>query len=248
MINQDNDLNTTHDLWKSLYKVGGVAALIILAIYLIELIVVIAFGLPPTTIQTWFALFQGNKSLGLLRSFSLDIVATLLHGPIFLALSFALSRNRKSYSALLISTTFAFVGMAVYFASNTVFSLLFLSDQYASATTEVQKSMFLTAGQAMLAIYNGTGPFMAFTLYAVAGLVISIVMLQSKTFSRKTAWAGIIGFILQLGPPPGYGPDIFFKIDPILIGIGGVFLLVWLALIAARLFELGKDQVKEGKP
>jgi hypothetical protein len=47
----------------------------------------------------------------------------------FLALYAALRRANKSYMA--IAMTLGFVGIAVYFASNTAFSMLSLSDQYA---------------------------------------------------------------------------------------------------------------------
>ena len=228
-----------------LYRIGGVAAIAILTIYLIDLAVVITAGLPPVTIEDWFSLFQSNVHLGLLKSFSLDILANIFHAPLFLGLFFSLRKNRKSFPALMLSTIFAFIGMAVYFASNTVFSLLYLSNRYAAASTDAQRTMFLTAGQAMLAIYNGTGPFMAFTLYAIAGLTVSLIMLKSHTFSKTTAYAGIVGNALQLGPPPGYGPDLFFKIDPILIGIGGVFLMVWLFLIAKQFFRLASILSKE---
>lgn len=245
MMNKAISSDTSYSAWKNLYRVGGAAALAMLVIYLVELVVVITVGLPPTTVEGYFALFQNNRSVGLLRSFSLDIIATFLHGPLFIALFFALRRNLKTYSALVIAMILAFIEMAVYFTSNTVFSLLYLSDQYTTAASDAQRSMFLTAGQTMLAINNGTGLFMAFTLYAVAGLIISVIMLRSNTFSKVTAYAGIIGNVLQLGPPPGYGPAIFFKIDPILIGIGGVFLMVWLFLIARRLFQLGSGALKE---
>ncbi len=246
-MDQDKETGTIDPFWKTLYRIGGVAALIILLIYLIELVVVITFGLPPTTVEGWFAIFQVNRTLGLLRAFSLDIVATFLHAPVFLALFFTLRRERTSNWALLTATILALIGIAVYFATNTVFSMVYLSDQYAGATTDLQRTMALTAGQAILAIYNGSGPFMAFTLYAFAGLMVSVIMLQNTTFSKATAYTGIIGNILQLGPPPGYGPAIFFKIDPVLIGVGGVFLMAWLLLIATRLFQIGAGGLKVEK-
>jgi hypothetical protein len=225
-----------------LFRIGAISAITILLIYLIELVVVLIFGLPPTTIQEWFAMFQGNIHIALLRSFSLDILANIFHAPLFLALFFAIKHSRKSSPWLILAIIFALIGMGVYFASNTVFSLLYLSNQYAAAGTDAQRSMALTAGQATLAIYNGTGPFMAFTLYALAGLTVSIIMLKDENFSKITACAGIVGNTLQFGPPPGYGPDWFFKIDPILIGIGGVFLLAWLLLIAMHLFKFETDK------
>jgi hypothetical protein len=40
----------------------------------------------------------------------------------------------------MIATTFVFVGVAVYLATNTAFSMLSLSHQYAVAVTDMEKS------------------------------------------------------------------------------------------------------------
>jgi hypothetical protein len=62
--------------------------------------------------------------------------------------------------------------MAVYFASNITFSMLSLSDQLASVTTEAQKSQVLAAGHSLMSIYNGTGPFVAFAFFSIAGILL----------------------------------------------------------------------------
>jgi hypothetical protein len=49
----------------------------------------------------------------------------------------------------------------------TAFDVLSLSNQYAAAATDAQRSMFLAAGQAMLAIYQGS----AFDVYYVLNCV-----------------------------------------------------------------------------
>jgi hypothetical protein len=53
---------------------------------------------------------------------------------------------------------------------------------------------------------------------------------------------GIIGNTLELGPPTGLYPDIWGKIDPVLIGIGGVFLMIWYTLIVVKLFNLASQK------
>jgi len=40
-------------------------------------------------------------------------------------------------------------GIALYFAVNPTLSMLYLSDQYAAATTDAQRSAFLAAGEAL---------------------------------------------------------------------------------------------------
>jgi len=50
-----------------------------------------------------------------------------------------------------IAMTFALLGVGIFFATNNPFSMLSLSDQYAAATTNAQRSTILAAGQAVLA-------------------------------------------------------------------------------------------------
>ena len=220
--------------WSGLYKIGAGSAIIIVLVYLIELVVVVRYGLPPGTVEGWFSLFQSNRLVGLIQSFALDVIAVSLHAPLYIALFFLLRQSKKGYATLILAAIFAFIGLAVYFASNITFSMLYLSDQFASAATEAQKSQILISGQTLLAIYNGTGPFIAFLFNAVAGILVSVVMLQSHVFARTIAIAGIVGNALELGLPPSIDPPFFLQIDPILIGLGGVILIFWYIAIAVK--------------
>ncbi len=224
--------------WTSLFKLGALSALIIVLVYVVELLVVLFYGLPPGSPEAWFNLFQTNRLVGLIQSFALDLVAVALHAPLYLALFFLLRPTRQSRSTLILAVAFAFIGIAVYFASNITFSILYLSDQYASATTQVQKAQILTSGQSLLAVFNGTGPFVAYLLYAVSGILVSIVMLRSHLFAKSVAIAGIVGNALELGLPPSIDPAFFIQIDPILIGTGGVILLFWYSALAVKFYRV----------
>lgn len=72
-----------------------------------------------------------------------------------------------------------------------------------------------------------------------AGLVISVVMLRSDIFDKLIAYVGMLSSALLL-----FG-DISVNIThsdviAVLTGIGYVLLIVWLFLIAQRLFRLGR--------
>jgi hypothetical protein len=198
-MNQVSNAKTSDSDWKSLYRVGGLAALI--SGVLFRRNIAAEIGLfskqePPVTVSDWFALLQSNRLLGLSYLNIFDIVNYALVGLIFLALYAALRRTNKSYMA--IAAALGFLGIAVYFASNTAFSMLSLSDQYAATTTDAQRTMLLAAGKAMLAInrfsdpgaHPGTGGYISLLLIAVAGMITSFVMLQSYVFNRATAYVG----------------------------------------------------------
>lgn len=226
LMNQVTDASDS--AWKSLYRVGAVASLIIVALFPIQ-IIAFAMGPLPTTTIGWFTLLQNNKLLGLLDFDLLYLADQALLIPIFLALYVALRRANKTYMTL--ATTLALIGIAVYFATNPAFSMLYLSDQYAAATTAAQSSIFLAAGQAILAVSQGTDWYMFNVLNSVAPLVISVVMLRSNIFSKATAYVGILANVLGLA---------FFvpTIGVYLLLISAVVLQIWFILIARRLYQL----------
>jgi hypothetical protein len=246
MTNQVTHTETTDSAWKGLYKVGGAAALIVTVLLSIEIIVFTAYPLPSTVID-YFTLFQTNRLLGLLDLYLLEILAYALYVPMFLALYVALRRANESYMAL--ATTLAIIGIAVFLATNNPFSMLSLSDQYAAANTDTQRSLFLAAGQAILANTNQRaieGFNMGLLLVSVAGLIVSAVMLRSNIFSKVTAYVGIFANAISLAE---YFRLAFVPAAVLLLLIiataSGLLLLIWYILIARRLFQLGQGVSKE---
>ena len=118
MMNQVANTVPLDSGWKSLYRIGGVAALI--AGVLFRRNIAAEIGLfskhpSPATVSNWFALLQSNRLLGLSYLNIFDLVNYALVGLMFLALYAVLKRANKSYMA--IATTLGFLGIAVYFAS-----------------------------------------------------------------------------------------------------------------------------------
>jgi hypothetical protein len=236
MTNQVTNAKTTESVWKSLYKVGGVAALIIVVLIPIQSFIFVAYPLPSTVIG-YFTLFQNNWFLGLLDLDLLYIVDSALLILIYLALYAALKRASESFTA--IALTIGLVGIAAYFASNTAFEMLSLSNQYAVAATDAQRSVFLAAGQAMLAIYQGTAFNVYYILNAIALLIMSTVMLRSNLFSKVTAYGGILAGVLMLVPSTAGTIGIAFAFASL------VPWAIFSVLIARRLFQLGAGVLKE---
>jgi hypothetical protein len=236
---KENVSGPTDAAWMSLYRIGGAAALTIVALFFIEIVGLIVWR-PPTTVTGYFSLFQNNRLLGLFDFYVLDIVAYVFFVPVFLALYFALRRVNRSL--MTIGTAIAFFGIAAYLVSNTAFCMLSLSDQYAAATTDAQRSLLLAAGQVMLTVFNVNGLYVSYALFSVSGLIISSVMVRSIIFSRATGYAGIMANIVALG-----AIALVFNsmISGILIVSSFVFLEIWLILIARNLLKLNEDVPKE---
>jgi len=238
MTNQVIRDQTTGSRWKTLYKVGGAAALIAVVFFRRNIGAEITlFGITaPSSADGWFTLLQHNLWLGLGLLDFFDIVNYALVGLILLALYGAL--RQVDTSSMVIATASGLVGIAVYFASNQTFSMLALSNQYASSTSETYKATLLAAGEALLATYHeSTGIYMGLFLVLLAGLIISIVMLRSNVFSKATAYMGILANVFGLGYFVAliFAPTITF-LPPT---ISAPFRLIWYVLIARRFFQLG---------
>jgi hypothetical protein len=251
-MNNISNAKTSDSSWKNLYRVGGVAALI--AGLLFRRNIAAEIGLfseqqPPATVSDWFVLLQSNRILGLSYLNIFDIINYALVGLMFLALYVVLRRVNKSFMA--IAASFAFLGVAVYFASNTAFNMLSLSDKYVIATTDAHRTQLLAAGEAMLAInrfsspdaHPGTGGYVSLLLIGVAGMITSVVMLKSDVFNRASAYVGIMASALDLAYCIAF---VFVStvdsetLAVIFLPAAGLLLMIWHIMVGWRLFRLEK--------
>jgi hypothetical protein len=251
-MHQITNAETSDAGWKSLFRVGGVAALVAGILFRRNLAAEIGLfnkSPAPVTVEDWFTLLQNNRLLGLTYLNIFDIVNYALLGLMFLALFAALKRANKSCMA--IATTLVFMGITTYFATNTAFSMLSLSDQYAAATTETQRNMLLASGQAMLAVnrfsdpgsHPGTGGYISLLFIAAAGLITSMVMLRSAVFNRATVYVGILASAFDLVYCIVYAfvPTVDGELLAIFtIPAAGLFLMIWHIMVGWKLYHLGK--------
>jgi hypothetical protein len=198
----------------------------------------------PSTVLDWFTLLHAHRLIGLTLLNAFDIVNYALVGLIFLGLYAALRRTHRS--SVTVATALGFLGIAVYIASNQAFPMLSLSDQYAAATTDAQRSMLLAAGHALLAIQNPNvvgQASLGFFLVTLAGLIISIVMLGNRVFSKATAYTGMLANAFGLGYPFGVAlapRTVVLPLVALSLSASACFLVIWYVLIARRLWQLGR--------
>jgi hypothetical protein len=239
MPQSDRDTN-----WQWLCRAGGAAALIAVVVFRrhfgAEVALLMDMGIvgqkPPVSVLDWFTLLQDNTVLGLILLDLFDIVNYMLVSLMFLALYGALRRANKV--TMTVATACSLVGAAVYLASNQAFAMLALSNRYAAATTDAQRTAFLAAGEALLVIHNPGGIHLSLFLVALAGLIASLVMWRSGVFGKVTATMGLVANSLVLS----YFVVVAFApaIAPLFPSISALFRLIWYILIARRLFQLGR--------
>jgi hypothetical protein len=159
-----------------------------------------------------------------------------LYYVIFLGFFVALRRTNLIYTVL--AVLLVFVGLTLFLATPSVFSYLFLSDQYAAAATEAHRAQLLAAGSAITAsdMWHGTGALVGGMLMQTGALLISIVMLRGTVFGRAIALVGIATHGLDLA----HILVGFFlpEVGNMLMYAGGPLYLIWFPMIAYRLFHL----------
>ncbi|MBS3912863.1 MAG: DUF4386 family protein [Bacteroidetes bacterium] len=217
---------------KPFLKILGILSIVLFAIIPFQAVIYF-ISPPPTTVIEYFNLFQKNIFLGLL---DLDLSLTvdnLIFIPVYIGLYFLF----KERSKVLVTTglIFSIVSVTLYVISReALFSMLNLSNQYAIATSETERTVLLTVGQTMLTIYNGTCFNVSYFLGGVNIILFSIAMLKSDLFTKFTGWLGLIMGILMLVPPTAG------KIGFVLSFMSIIPLLPWLLIIALRFFKLSK--------
>ena len=229
--------NPVHDIspliavsdWKWLYRLGGIATVIMAILIPIQIVAFIAWP-PPGNVPDYFTLFQHNRLLGMVDLDLLLIVDNVLSILLTLAMYVALRRTNPSFT--LVALEVGLISILLYLASReATFSMATLSDQYAAAASDAQRQATLASGQTLLAFYNGTIFNISYILGAVSLIIVSAVMLQSHIFSRLIAWLGIVSNVIALGL---YVPVLGIYISVFSV----VFLWVWDILMARRLFQL----------
>jgi hypothetical protein len=229
-------------IWKGFCRLGGASALILLVYSLVTMVLLVAVGGPPKSAQEGFTLLQNNRLVALLR---LDMLTTLVmpvYYLLFLGLYTVLKNAKGALSA--IATLLAFAGVTLILAAPSAFSWVDLSDRFSAATADVQKTQLLAAGEAILAsdIWHGSAAFVGGLLLEIGALLISVAMLDGKTFGKTIAYWGVLTHGLDLAhillrfilPTGGI----------ILMAIAGPLYVVWFPLLARDFFRLAKSRSK----
>lgn len=245
MNSQVTSSEPTGSDYKKLFKLGGIAAWMVALLTIGETIGFIFYP-QPSNVEEWFILFQNNLVIGLMDFWGLEIPMYAMFILVFLSLYFLLGKTNKV--AMTIALILALLGIGVFFATNNPFTMLSLSNQYAAATTDAQRLPILAAGQAVLANTNqrAVGGFnIALFLVSIAGLITSIVLLQSNIFSRSIAYTGILAHGLSLAD---YLRQTLTSSIPIVLMVvipNALLIVIWFSLVGRRLFRMGLPEEKQ---
>ncbi len=242
MTSQQEHENGSQNSWadlNGLYRIGGVAALLLLIYSLATMVQMVLLGGQPTSAAQAFDLLQHHRVVGLLRLDLLTITVLPLYYLLFLGLFAALRRD--DYANAILATVFAFAGVTLVLATPTALSMLPLSDKFAVATSDAARNQLLAAGEAIMAadIWHSTGAILGGVLLQCGAVLISVVMLRGNVFSKATAWIGIIMNGLDLAHIAG---GLFVPVlGAVLLSLAGLLYPVWFFLVGLRLLRLASS-------
>jgi hypothetical protein len=225
--------------WKRLCRLAGASALILVVYSVVTMVFMVVFGGQPKTAQEGFAMLQANRLVGFLRLDGLTILVMPLYYLLFFSLYRALKNTSGAFAGL--ACLLVFAGLTLFLATPSAFSWMALSDRFAATTDPAQKTQLMAAGEAVLAsdMWHGSGAILGGILMQSGALLVALVMLGSKSFSKLTAWLGIVMFGLDLAH---LLIAFFFPAGGvILMAIAGTLYLGWFPLVARDFFRLARN-------
>ncbi len=232
-----DDMTVSKSSLKSLYLIGGIAAILQLVAILSYGVIVAILGPKPTAVEEYFAIYQTSRLMSVLRSDLLLLILIGLYLGTFPALYVALRRVSPIYAAL--ATVFTLIAVMGAFANESTFSLFYLGEKYATAA-EAQRAQLMAAGEAIIAsdMWNGTAAYMGGILLQGSGVMISVIMLRSGDFHKATAYSGLLGnaFDLTQHILHPFLPSVAASISMFM----GVFYFVWFPMLAWDLWQLAR--------
>ena len=216
----------------TLYKIGGTAAVISTILIPIAIVAYFVWPLFPGSAVEIFAIIQSNRLAGLMSLDFLYLLGNLFGIPLFIILYVTLKSTNVSLSV--IALAFGFIALVSLIPARPIGEMFVLSDQYSVAATEIQRSQFAAAGEAVLAHFHGTAFQVHYILGSASLLISSVIMLRSPVYSRATAIVGLLTNTLVYGL---YVPEIGVYLSILSVF---PFMVIWNIQIAQRLFQLAK--------
>lgn len=222
------------DKW--MFKVGGISSLIVFIGYFV-IIALYSIALPPSGTEAKLVFFASHTTVWW-SIISLSVLTNFLRLLVFFSLFFALKGINRSAALIAVAFEGLFVVLECATSYGTLYpALMNLSGQYAAATSDAQRAIYVTAatsidaalGSGFLAVYVILAP-------AISTLVISFVMLKG-VFNKATAYLGLVTGILAIisivGP---YFASVLSNLVPLMSALS----MIWFLLVGYRLYKLGR--------
>ena len=205
--------NAINSRLKWLYKIGGAAALIAGALFLIAVIDLLVAVLQPGATNNWLSPFQDNW---LVIIFKLHAGFNGVHTDLLHVFNF-LDISILAFVAATVLGLYAALRM-----TSRIWSLIALAQPFLGIVLFIVTQ---TAGRSSV---------------MGAVLVISAVMLRNVYFNKSPAYLGMLASLLLFAGDLSAGVLPPTNLMAALFGLGYLLWMTWFFLIALKLFKLGR--------
>lgn len=213
--------------FQPLYRVAQFLALTMLILIPLQ-IVIYVIAPPPDTVKGFFELYQQNPFLGLLSLDFLYLFNNAILVIIYLAI-FVLLYQEKPVTVIL-ALILGLIGIACYYPSNPSFEMLTLSNKYFQALPE-QQTIYLAAGEALMAGYTGTTFNVYYVLSTICLLLFAYALIKSHKFKKSVGlWGLASGFFMIVPSSAGVLGMIFSLLS----------LIPWVVFVALLMINFRK--------
>jgi hypothetical protein len=230
--------STSNAALRNIYSIGSVSAILKLVAILTFSVIIGVLGEKPETAAEYFAIYEISPLQAFFRGDFFVMLLIVFYLGTIPALFMALRRISPVWMGF--ASLFSLITVLGAIFSESSFSLLHLGKHYVTATSETHQAALIAAGEAIIAsdMWNNTAAYMGGIFLQGSGVVISIIMLRSKDFSKVTAISGLVGNALDLVQHVlhPFAPAISTPIQMFM----GVFYFVWFPMLAWDLFRLAR--------
>lgn len=219
--------------WASLYRAGGLSALLFVLLVLVPIVLVFVAPVPPVDGRALLAYIAAHKIVYLTELVcfvGLSVPALVLFG----ALAVALKGLNKSMAAIggLFGIASETIALALGSSPQSLHGgLVVLSDSYLAARTDAERAGLVSAADALIAATNAVS--WAGILTAAGILVLSQIM-------RRGYFGSVVGILGVVTGAAGIVSEAFRPMIGPAYLLYGLLLPTWFALVGWKLLRLDR--------
>lgn len=217
-------MNETRSKW--IYKVGGFSLIIVGVSYLIGAMLSLIIGPAPSGAIEYMDALAAHKMLSI-TNFAFFTLADIFLIPASMASYYALKGVNKKAMTIACALMIIFAVFDTAITELTSFELVSLTQNFAVATSEAQRSAIMVTANSLLS----TLPVITMCSFVVSsvGLLIMALMMLKGNFSKRSALPGLVAGIAGT--------------------IGGLYIIVpiFALLIIPSLFAMGMWGIFAGR-
>ena len=221
---------------KWLYRVGGISALILAVGYIITIPIFIIVGAKPSGVEAQLMYLAGNQT-GWWAILGLMVFTDFLFVPVAFALYLALKGINRNLMLLATAFVGLFVVLDLAITWPNYAALLTLSGNYAAATNESERAVFVAAATYPSAVLASSLLGVYIILVPALGILMTGLVMLEGIFSKSTAYLGVAAGIF--GILAVASPLFVSSSGSALAVLVSVLTLAWLFLAGYQLYRLG---------